>query len=226
MNIGFTLLFWKKEDEIYKGIQSSFTLKITDFFHFDKQINLLVFELLNSEFKYFNYAGITDIYVSELDGLGNYLGRTSYYNYKAISSAKKLLLSEENIIETIVNQSSAARFNVGFVYFNQDREGKKFNSTFIIYTQYSTVQSSKELINLANSRDFKQKIIKFAVENLYLDDLTVIGISDLYEIRNKGLFTLEGMFNDFENISSEIIPKELVQDKFNEVLDDYKYIDD
>jgi hypothetical protein len=222
--IGVTMMFWIKKNEMHKAVQSSYILKITDFLNFKNEINLLSLSLIETEFVGYRYSGITDLYVSEKEGFGNFLGRTSYFDYKTLSDAKKMVLGEFELNEIIESNTIFDRFNVGFVYFNEDSEGLEFNSTIIIDSQLTNVKNIEYLKSFANSILFKQKVIDFSVEQLYLDDLKFIGISAFYKIKEKGLFSISCNFKNIGNINSELIKSSELEQKFNEVLEDYNYV--
>jgi hypothetical protein len=222
--IGVTLMFYIKHDEMYKAIQSSYIIELSNFLNFIEDVNLLTSSLIKTEFLDYQYAGITDLYVTEKEDIGNFLGRSSYFDYKTYADAKKLILGRKEIIKIINTHTISDKFNIGFVYFNEDSEGSEFNSTIIVNSQLNNVKDIEGIESFAISTKFKQKILDFSVEQIGIEDLKFVGISDFYKIKGKGLFSISGTFKNFKSISAELIEKSELEKKFDDVIEDYSYV--
>src|SRR5690606_35068306 len=111
------------------------------------------------------------------------------------------------------------------VYFNKDAEGKEFNSTIIVYTVIKDFDDLKTIYRIAEGSNFKNKIVKFSIENLNKRDLKFKGISDFYYVKNEGLFESEGVFESKEDIIVDILSwdKELKKELDN-IYKDYLFV--
>ncbi len=223
--IGTTLLFSKNVNEVYHGIQASYILKLNTFQHFIEDLNNLANETVSNEFPGYEYIGVTDLYISEKEGEGHYLGRTSYYNTKTLEEAKKMCLSSTKLSGLISEKLEKDLYNVGLVYFNEDREGPEFHSTIIVYTQLKTVRDKADLAKMAKSSLFKQKITHFAVEQLFNDDLKYVGVIDFYKVQDKGLFVVFGKFEHFRQLKKEVLTAAKLEKSYEGVIEDYEYVD-
>ncbi|WP_407845770.1 hypothetical protein [Chryseobacterium sp. KCF3-3] len=221
--IGVTLMFYKEESNKYVAVQSSYVLKLSNYKDFKKDVNALVDKIINKEYLNYIFLGITDLYISEKDGKGKYLGRTSYYNYKEIKQAKAITLSKNKINEIICNNQKAKKYNIGLVYFNNDSDGEKFNSTLIIYSQIKNVKNYDDLL-FFNTLKFKKKIVKFSIEELKIDDLKLVGFTDFYPVQKKGLFSLVSTFSKISELKKNVIEVKQLRKKFNDVLSDFSYL--
>lgn len=223
-HIGVTLMFYIEQEGMYNAVQSSYIIEMSNFLNFTNEVNLLSSSLIKTEFSNYKYAGITDLYVSEKEKIGNFLGRSSYFDYKTYFDAEKLILKEQEIIKRIKKHTVFDKFNVGFVFFNEDSEGSDFNSTIVVYSLIDNVKSFRDLESFANSKKFKQKILNFSVEQLFLDDLMFVGVSDFYKVKEKGIFAITGKFKNIQNITLELIQESELEQKFDDVIDDYSYL--
>jgi len=223
-HIGVTLLFYKKEKEKYHAIMSSYIFLLNTYKSFVFDVEKTAKKLLMKEFCDFTFAGIADLYIAEKEGNGRYLGRTSFFEKKQIQEAKEIILKNNAINKILSENPKEQKYNIGLVYFNNDSEGIKFNSTIIIYSQLRNIENFEQILKLANNKNFKKKIIKFSIEQLKLEDLQYVGIIDFYPIKHNGLFAVEKSFNDISNINEEIISVSELRKKFNEVLKDYKHL--
>lgn len=217
-------MFYTKQDELYKAVQASYTIEMLNFLDFINKVNLLSSNLIKTEFLNYQYAGITDIYMSEKEDIGNFLGRSSYFDFKTFNEAEKLILRKHEIMKIIKEHDVLDKFNIGLVYFNEDREGSEFNSTIIVNSQMNNIKNIDDLWLFATSTKFKQKILDFSVELLCLEDLKFVGISDFYKIKGKGLFAISGNFKNFKSITSELIKTSELEQKFDDVMEDYSYV--
>ncbi|MCC9044159.1 hypothetical protein LNQ81_15920 [Myroides sp. M-43] len=50
------------------------------------------------------------------------------------------------------------------------------------------------------------------------------GISDFYSVKNEGLFELEGVFENKEEVISEVLSFRQLEKKFNSLRNDYMHI--
>lgn len=220
--IGTTLVFIHTESNILKAIQSSFVIELSNYTDLKKKIKNLVNNLIELDYKNYLFLGVSDLYISEFEGEANFLGRSSFFDCKKLEDAKKHILNNKELKQALEDTMSFDKSNIGLVYFHQDKEGKQYNSTLIIYSQIYRNKNLKDIYNFANSKQFKQKIIDFSIEQLYLDSLNFIGISELYPVRKKGLFSQYAEFENLDEIKSELIPDNELEKAFNDVLEDYK----
>lgn len=224
--IGTTLIFTLVEDNVYKAIQSSFILELNTIIDFKEQLKDLVNNLIQSDsFKDYSYLGVSDLYITESEGKTKYLGRSSLYDIKTQEEAKKYILNEKKIKKAFENTKWFDKSNLGLVYFHQDEEGEEYNSTIIIYSLITKYDNLKYIYEFANSKSFKEKILHFSVEQLSYNRLIFIGISELYPIKEKGLFTQSAIFKSIDEVKSEVFSERELENAFKDVLDDYMYID-
>lgn len=222
--IGTTLVFFLKENDLFKAIQSSYIFELTTLTDLKEKIEDLANQLVQSDYKGYTYIGISDLYVSENEGEANFLGRTSFFMDKKKSDSEKHILNIEELKRTFESIKSYKKLNIGFVYFHQDKEGQEYNSTIIVYSQIITKSNLNSIYKIAESKNFMQKIIDFSVEQLHIDGLKFIGISELYPVRDTGLFSKHGEFKNFNEIESVLIPENELESAFNNVIEDYKYV--
>lgn len=222
--IGVTLVFSLKENNVFKAIQSSYIFELTTFADLKENVQNLVNQLIIADYKSYKYVGISDLYISENEGEANFLGRSSFFKDKKISDSKKHIMNNRELEKTLESFSTYEKLNIGLVYFHQDEEGKEYNSTIIVYSQILYKNDLNSIYKIANDKVFLQKIIDFSIEQLYVDGLKFIGISELYPIKSRGLFSQYGEFKDFRKIEKELIPENELENVFNSVLEDYQYV--
>lgn len=223
--IGITLVFSSKEEKYCKAVKSSYIFKLKDWSDLKSDIVKLAAKQIKSEFKGFKYLGISDLYISEKEGENNYLGRTSFFNDKTYMDAEKHTLKNKvKLLDAFTKSQLFNKSNISLVYFHQDKEDKQFNSTFIIYSQVSKSKDLEHIIKLAKSNLFKQKIINFSVEKLYLRRVKFVGINYLYGIKGKGLFKESGKFKNYSKIKSELLNDKEIITKLKAIKRDYKYV--
>ncbi len=222
--IGVTMLFAKKEDKSYKVVKSSYIIEKLEFKAFKDNIQSKILELIKTDFAGYKYLGIDDFYISEDEGEGNFLGRTSYYDDKTLNSSKKHILTDLQLERAIEESKTDKKINVSFVYFHEDEEGPEYNSTIIVHSQLTKSKTLKSIIEIANSESFKEKICNFSVEELYINRLNFIGISELYGVKKSGLFSLYNNFDDINLKDFELVEESNFKDKLDEIEEDYQYI--
>lgn len=222
-HIGVTLVFFKRNKNKFIGIQSSYVFELKPLDLLLNDIDDKAKEITNNFLSGFDFLGISDIYITENLSTYNYLGRTSFFDIKNEDETREFIISDDEIKEKANKNVKSNLINVGFVYFNRDSEGSNFNSTIIIYTVIDKFFGTKELYEVAESNGFKDKIIRFTIENLRQEDLIFKGISDFYFVKNEGLFETEGIFDSKEEITDEILSNNQLEIELNKINNDYKY---
>lgn len=226
--IGVTFVFYKKSKSKYHAIQSSYIFKLKPFEFLKTDILKKAEEIIDVYLSDYVFLGISDLYMTEKLDVYNYLGRTSFYKLKDEEKADSMVLNIKEInqrLERTHKNYKKNLINVGFVYFNKDAEGKEFNSTIIVYTVIKDFDDLKTIYRIAEGSNFKNKIVKFSIENLNKRDLKFKGISDFYYVKNEGLFESEGVFESKEDIIVDILSwdKELKKELDN-IYKDYLFV--
>jgi len=223
--IGVSLIFYKKDKyKKFRAVQSSYIFELKPLEQLLEDINHKAEAIINGFLLNFEYLGISDIYITESLGIYNYLGRTSFFELKNETDRDEIILSDDEINKKVSEIVQNSLINVGFVYFNRDSEGPNFNSTIIVYTIVDDFISLNELYKIAESNDFKSKIVKFSIEKLRKEDLLFKGISDFYSVRNEGLFEVEGVFDKKEEIITDVLSNKQFEKELDSINEDYKYI--
>jgi len=217
-HIGITLIFTSGN----KAIQSSYIMMKMELEDLLNEVEKIANK--QSTLNGYKYLGISDLYITESEANEAYLGRTSYYDEKTKIESKRHVLSNSKLKLALSECEGFRKSNISFVYFNDDREGDDFNSSIIIYSQICKYDSTEYLHNLAKSRQFKDKIIKFSVEELYLDSLEFVGVADLYGVSGDGLFQRMTTFEEIMEIKDEILGKNQIRLKLEEIEEDMSYI--
>lgn len=222
--IGISLIFCKRNKSKFKAVQSSYIFEFKSLNLLLKDIDDKAKEITNEFLKGFDFLGVSDVYITESFGVCNYLGRTSFFDMKREDQVQEIIISEDEINQKVNEIVENDLINIGFVYFNKDNEGSKFNSVIIVYTIIDKFLSMKELCEVAENNCFKSKIIKFSIEKLRVEDLIFKGISDFYPLKNQGLFEMEGIFDSEKEIIAGLLSNEKLERELNEIKNDYKYI--
>ncbi|MDR0227781.1 MAG: hypothetical protein LBI72_01740 [Flavobacteriaceae bacterium] len=223
-HVGVSLVFYREDKS--EGVQYSFVFEFKTFELLLEDIKARVSILINKYLFEYEYLGVSDVYTTEELKVYNYLGRTSFFDLKNESDSQSLILSDDeiNVVLSEINEESIV--NVGFVYFNKDSEGSKHNSTIIVYTVVNKIFQIEQLYAIAQSDDFKKKIIKYSIENLIEVDLVFKGISDFYAVKGEGIFSLVGEFEKKEDVLVDILTKKQIREVFIGIENDYKFIKD
>lgn len=220
--IGVTFLFIRKEEQLYQAIQSSYIVEMKGFADLKKDITTLSEDLIISDFKDYSYLGVCDLYIADNQGEANFLGRTSFYEDKDIKQAQSYLLNKEKLKEAFSETKAYEKSNLGLVYFHEDPEGSEYNSTMIIYTLIENKKDLNSVLDIGESKAFKQVVCDFSIEQLYIDSLKFVGISELYKIKNKGLFERIAEFENLSEVEEEILNDKALEARFGEVFEDYQ----
>lgn len=222
--IGITLIFSKKVIGYYKAIQSSYIIEIESFSKLKEDINSIANSLLKSDFRDYNFVGVSDLFITDNEGEAKFLGRTSYFDDNNIEKARKHILNKKELKEALNRIAGYKRSNLGFVYFHEDKEGKEYYSTIIIYTLLESKKDLNYILSMGECNSLKQAICDFSIEQLYVESLKFVGISDLYPIQNKGLFEQIGEFENLNEIKEEVFGENDLKTKFDEILEDYQSV--
>ena len=226
--IGITLLFCKKGDLKVKGIQTSQIFELRTIQGVLGEVDTKATYLIGEYFQDYIFLGISDLFITEKRGIFNYMGRTSYFDIKKKSEALKLIIDQDilnNEIVKLKKKNKSYEANVGLVYFNNDFEGKKYNSAIIIHTLINEFFiNSDEICKVAKDNSFKDKIVKFSIESLKTDNLEFVGVSDFYLVKGEGFFDVEGSFSNIQEIESEVLSKKELIEEFNRVIKDYEFV--
>tara|TARA_R110002012_G_scaffold294098_1_gene490032 strand:- start:9159 stop:9848 length:690 start_codon:yes stop_codon:yes gene_type:complete len=224
-HIGVTVIFYKKNNNLYEAVKSSYIIEnASNFDIFKIKLSFKVKELLNFNFKGYKFLGVNDIYISEKEGENNFLGRSSFYEYNSLEKSKEFILKENELEVALIKSTEFKKKNISYVYFNKDLEGKEFYSTIIIYSQTKGNVDLNGLLSIATSKLFKEKILRYSIEKLNENDLIFVGIADLYEIKNSGLFEQKLDVKSIIELEDEIIIEENIEQAFNDVIKDYEYV--
>lgn len=221
-HIGVTLVFYC--NNTFTGIQSCYIFEL-------KSLELLLIDIenkakenINKFLPNFDFLGVSDLYMTEDLSAYNFLGRTSYFDMKEECETQKIIVSNDILCKDVSEITRGSLINVGLVYFNKDSEGSEFNSTMIIYTIIDEFNGMDLLYKSLEVSEFVKKIIKYSAENLMEEDLIFKGISDLYSVKNEGLFELEGVFENKEEVINEVLSFRQLEKKFNSLRNDYMHI--
>ena len=209
MNIGITLVFKEKDNDLISGVLKSLVLdsKIDDF---KNEVN----ELGNKIAKYYDYTflGINDVFtVSGEAKQGEILGRTSYFDYDDITKAKEL----KN--EFLKNETGT--FLSSLIYFCSNKIGEKFTLTVLTILELTNTDFEKQIQQIADEVKFKNKIIEISVDGI--DELNFIGVESLEktDLKFNVFETLYSNFDSLDILSEEIISSndldEILNDIFN-----------
>ena len=208
MNVGITLVFKEKNNQLISGVLKSSVLDVKTN-NFKNEVN----KLGNKIAKYYDYTflGINDVFtVSGEAKQGEILGRTSYFDYDDITKSKEL--------KNEFPKNETGTFLSSLIYFCSNKIGEKFTLTVLTLLELTNIDFEKQVEQIANEVKFKNKIIEISVDGI--DDLNFIGVESLEKIDLKfNVFeTLYSDFEDLEQLTGEIISEEELNNKLKDIL--------
>lgn len=225
--IGFTLLFSKKEEVIYKGVLKSYVLSVCDLADLKSAAKRKAEEQIDAHYQDYEYLGLEDIFlVSGLPSEGQILGRTSFYDFKSLEQARSLVLSEEDY-PFDSTASNALFYSTSLVYFYNDPEGEDYNFALTIFTvlDVKSHQDAKfNSLRLSVDRAFLARIVELSVEDLEVENLEFVGIEQVCPIFED--ITLGGAFQTFyqefqskQEVESQLPEESYITEKAQELFD-------
>lgn len=209
--IGVTLLFRKNNTKVISGILKSIvvTSTKTDLKNkIDKQANEI------SKFYDFEFIGINDVFfVSGQIMQGEILGRTTDYDLDTLPKAKSIVYKEFSFDDS----SKSKHFNCSLVYFCKNFDKDKFAISIITVLNSLASSVIEDANHVANDISFIEKIKANSIEKI--ESIKYLGIEDIGEVELEfGVFqSFYAEFNDEESLKREIISKDEMFTKLNDI---------
>jgi len=206
--IGVTLLFSKKS----KGISVSDIISFKDKDDIRKNCQSLGEKFIEYYYKGYKYVGVSDVFfVKKTKLLGDFLGRTSYYELKTKKAAKGLCL-DKSVFKNSIKAIKTEKVNVEMVYFFKGNKNEK-GFSFIIYSVIPKRKLEKGgLQTFADSKEWKSVISKSSVEKIKTSSISFIGVHSLYKARNLGFNEMKCKDCSIKDMEKDILSsKEILE---------------
>ncbi len=218
--ISATLLFIKEENCVFKASRFSKIFNCSNYEKLLKDIQIFSSEVVDTYYLNYTFLGVNDLFISDKEGNGRFLGRTSFFDNKTIQDAEEHVLNGLEVINALKKSQEMEKINIGFGYFYKDEVDDENNFSLIVYSQVTKNENLEQITKLAKSRSFKEQIVHFSVDFIQLQRLKFVGITDLYGIKGPGLFEEFAEFSSYDEIISEIYSNTDLKNKFREVTID------
>ncbi|MFD1603061.1 hypothetical protein ACFSJW_06825 [Flavobacterium artemisiae] len=211
--IGATLLFKKNNTKVVSGILKSIVVTATKS-DLKKKIDNRANEI--AKFYDYKFIGINDVFfVSGQIMQGEILGRNTNYDLNTLSKAESIVSTEFSFDDS----STSKHFNCSLVYFCENFENDKFAISIITVLNSLAPTVIEDANHIANDISFIKKIKASSIEKI--KSIRYLGIEDIGEVELElGVFqSFYAEFNDEKSLKEEIISKEEMFLKLNDIIE-------
>jgi len=219
-NVGATLLFVKRENQILEAVLKSYVLKNSTYQDVIEETKAIGEK--QDIYCKFEYIGIEDVFrvVGPIEE-GALLGRMTIWE-QTLQDAKDLVLEPDKFtFNTQLNGFSGKWYLVTPIYFVQaeDTEDSRSISCHCLIESSDSSRVIEKSFLIAKSKEFKDKIIECDFEGLAFEELKFIGFEDIQviydDIHSGGAFMkMSKCFDSMDEIRSLVIDEEKLQGFF------------
>lgn len=190
MKLGVTLLFKDKNTEGTKGVLKSTVIESASGRIMEDAQNIggEIAEHYN-----YTYFGINDLFtVSDKPKVGEFLGRTTYYELDEYSKSKNLIDDDFSLDEL----SESNVFNCSLIYFCENADDEKYSITTLTIIESSNNNLLEKALEIGNRKEFKDKVKSNSIDNI--ESIKFVGIESINSIDLK-YDVFQSFYSDFEN---------------------------
>lgn len=214
MNLGVTLIFKEKHEELVSGVLKSSVIN-AEIENCKNEANKQ--GKMIADFYNYTFLGINDVFlVSGEVKHGEVLGRTSYYELDTITKAKKNV--NNSVYDGLNFDDEFKNFKCSLVFFCQNITNEKYAITVISILENQNKYFKNNLETLGNSKSFQNKIIRMAKDDLR--NLEFIGVESIEETDlNFNVFeTLYSEFDSINQLTDEQISENDLKTKLKDIF--------